>query len=144
MTMIEGSAASSRDFTPDDSAAPPEAMASSDDRSGVPAATAASIPSTRGRPKASPTISTTLTPSAATVASRSSTSSRSVTDGSTTVFPFVNELNATQWAAPCMNGGPGRILTPPLRALAARSSYEAHSCWSPGRRPPIAATKMSS
>ena len=143
MTMIDGNAASIRAFTPGDSAAPPDAIASTELRSGSPFSTAASMPSTSGRPNASPTISTALTPSDATVSSRSSTSRWSVTDGSTIVLPLVKKLNATQCAAPCMNGGPGRSLEPPDGAVSAICSYDAHSCWSPWRRPPMAATKMS-
>ncbi len=50
-----------------------------------------------------------------------------VRGGMTTVLPPHKALKASQWAAPCMNGGAGIMRTPPLRALSTIWSRSAHS-----------------
>ena len=63
--------------------------------------------STSGRPKASPTISRMLTFSRSMVRQMSSGSRPTVSSWMQIVLPLFMALNASQWPAPCMNGGAG-------------------------------------
>ena len=59
------------------------------------------------------------------------------------VLPPFMALKASQWPAPCMNGGAGSSRAPPLLAASTTCSRLSHSPPVARFRPPMAPTKMS-
>ena len=99
--MIQGRCCRNSSLRLEESAAPPDRIIPSDERSRVLFAR----PSMSGRPKASPTMRRNDAFSLSTVFQTSSASSRSGCDCTMTVPPDNHVRIAIQWLAPCINGG---------------------------------------
>ena len=138
--MMLGSRSSSRCLTGVDRMAPPEVNTNRE----VSSASVASMASSSGRAKESPTNSNTLASSRAIRSTTDGASKRSTTSGTITVPPLEKLVKAAQCAAPCMKGGAGTVLTGlAVVAAATRASIDSHSSGLPKGRPPSDAAWMS-